>query len=89
MARAEPLTADNFLLPKSVRDIVVKARVQWLRNTEVQDLLHNHMKYGLKVRQGAPPSVPRGGLATREGGHARGRPAGGHARAHPGGGWVT
>ena len=32
---AQPLVADNATLQKPLRDVLIKARTSWLKNTEV------------------------------------------------------
>ena len=46
-------------LPKSLRDILTKARTSWLRNQEVVDLLSRHRQYGIRVSK-EPPQKPPG-----------------------------
>lgn len=41
-------------LPPNIREIIVKARTSWLKNTEVMELLRNHEAYGLPVGREAP-----------------------------------
>lgn len=56
---ASPLQDVQGGLPKRVREVLSKARVSWLKNTEVLDVLHNFRSYGFVVSQ-EPPCKPPG-----------------------------
>ena len=59
-ARAGPRALQpSPAIPKQVRDILVKARSSWLRNTEVCDLLEHYAAYGFDVSN-EPPEKPPG-----------------------------
>lgn len=42
------------VLPKPIKDALAKARVSWLKNTEVAQLLSCHRALGFEVSQEAP-----------------------------------
>lgn len=62
MGMAEPLGSGDVSLPKSVRDMLVRGRVSWLRNEDVVDLLHNYKQYKFRVSK-EPPVKPSGAWA--------------------------
>ena len=62
MGAAEPLGSGDVSLPKSVRDMLVRGRVSWLRNEDVVDLLHNYKQYKFRVSK-EPPVKPPGECA--------------------------
>ncbi|KAK9809816.1 hypothetical protein WJX73_009573 [Symbiochloris irregularis] len=57
---ATPLSDTDAKLSKKARDILLKARASWLKNTEVLELLNNYRGYDLPVSH-EPPSKPDGG----------------------------
>jgi len=62
MGAAEALGSGDVSLPKSVRDMLVRGRVSWLRNEDVVDLLHNYKQYKFRVSK-EPPVKPPGARA--------------------------
>ncbi|KAL0046911.1 hypothetical protein WJX82_001490 [Trebouxia sp. C0006] len=50
------------VLPKPIKDALAKARVSWLKNTEVAQLLSCHRALGFEVSQEAPNRPPSGSL---------------------------
>ena len=54
------------VLPKPIKDALAKARVSWLKNTEVAQLLSCHRALGFEVSQEAPdkPQSAYTGLAN-------------------------
>ena len=56
---AEALDENNFAYPSNVREVLLKAKSSWLKNTEVCDVLENYVEYGLPVSR-EPPSRPPG-----------------------------
>ena len=46
------------VLPKHIKDALAKARVSWLKNTEVAQLLSCHKALGFEVSQEAPDTPP-------------------------------
>ncbi|DBA77218.1 hypothetical protein WJX77_008852 [Trebouxia sp. C0004] len=50
------------VLPKPIKDALAKARVSWLKNTEVAQLLSCHRALGFEVSQEAPDRPPSGSL---------------------------
>lgn len=50
------------VLPKHIKDALAKARVSWLKNTEVAQLLSCHQALGFEVSQEAPDTPPSGSL---------------------------
>ena len=56
---AEPISPELETLPAHIREIVLKARRCWLKNTECVDLLTNHLQYGL-LPADKPPHQPPG-----------------------------
>lgn len=46
------------VLPKPIKDALAKARVSWLKNTEVAQLLSCHRALGFEVSQEAPDRPP-------------------------------
>ena len=46
-------------LPSRARDILLKGRTSWLKNTEVLDLLRNYRDYRFIVSR-EPPNKPPG-----------------------------
>ena len=55
---AIPLGQEGFPLPPKVREIVTKARISWLRNSDVLDLLVHYESYRLKLGSEAPNAPP-------------------------------
>lgn len=56
---ARPLDPRDPNLPQTVRDILEKGKRSWLKNTEVCDMLLNHMEFNLRVAK-KPPRQPPG-----------------------------
>ena len=54
------------VLPKPIKDALAKARVSWLKNTEVAQLLSCHRALGFEVSQEAPdrPQSTHAGAAS-------------------------
>lgn len=57
------------VLPKPIKDALAKARVSWLKNTEVAQLLSCHRALGFEVSQEAPdrPQSAQVGAANLNG----------------------
>jgi hypothetical protein len=49
---------DNSM-PKPAREIIIKARTSWLKNTEVVDVLNNYRSFQYKLSKDAP-NAPQG-----------------------------
>ena len=62
---AEALDENNFAYPSNVREVLLKAKTSWLKNTEVCDVLENYVEYGLPVSR-EPPSRPPGRLPATQ-----------------------
>ena len=60
MSSATPLDAGAIHLPQTARDILLKGREAWLKNTEVLELLQNYRDYRFPVSK-EPPEQPPGG----------------------------
>lgn len=67
MPGPEALDPAAVNLPARAREILIKGRTSWLKNTEVLDLLLNNKEYRFTVSREAPHRPPGMSQGSRRG----------------------